>query len=238
MKHFATMGIAALVVAAGSAAAGITFQESFENAPGTTYTMSNQFDDGFFDFFDRYAVPDNSNAARDDFQLGWDGGFGILGQDNDGDGFASTQSVFISGIDISGQSNISVVGSFGALNSEPNFNNYESSQGDGFKIYASIDGAGRTLIGEFAPNSTGASDLYLDTNGDGVGDGTRLTVDLADFSFGVAGTGSVLDIEVAMTSTGSFEPLAIDNIRVDAVPAPGSLALLGFAGLVATRRRR
>ena len=236
MNLKATTGLAALIVAAGSASADITFQESFEQAPGSTYTMSNQFDDGGFDFFDRYAVPDNSNGARDDFQIGWDGAFGIIGQDHDGDGFAPTQTVTISGIDISGLTGISVIGSFGALNSEPNFNNYEV--GDGFRIYANIDNAGRFLIGEFAPNATGGSDLYLDTNGDGIGNGPGLTVDLADFGFAVAGGGSLLDIEIEMTSTSSFEPLALDNIRVDAVPTPGTLALLGLSGLVATRRRR
>jgi hypothetical protein len=43
--------------------------ESFEVPPGGGYTLSTAFDDGSFDYFDRYAVPDNTNAARDDFQI-------------------------------------------------------------------------------------------------------------------------------------------------------------------------
>ncbi len=232
------LGVLAVVAFAGSAMAGTILQESFEGLPGTGYTMSNQFDDGFFDFFDRYAVPDLSNAARDDFLTGWDGSFGIMGQDHDGDGFAPTQTVAIAGVNIAGMTSISMDIAVGALSSEPQFNNYEAVDGDGISIYATIDAGARTLIGNFAPNFTGRSDLYLDTDLDGIGDGVNLSAALADFSFAIGGTGSLLTIEVDMTTTSSFEPLAIDNIRINAIPAPGALALLGLGGLVATRRRR
>lgn len=235
MKRTALIGVAAIVAAASTTSAQIVYQESFETEPGTSYTLSSEFDDGSFDFFGRYMVPDNDNAARDDFQNGWDGDFGIIGQDHDGEGGSSTQSIFIDGIDISGLSDISMIVSLGALNSEPDFTNYEA--GNGVRIFAEIDGGGAQLIGEFAPNANGASDLYLDTDGDGIGDGDRLTVDLTDFSFAIAGTGSSLNLQIDLNSDSSFEPLAVDNVRVDAIPAPGALALLGIAGL-ATRRRR
>lgn len=215
--------------------------ESFETDPGTTYTLSNQFDDGSFDFFDRYMVPEpiGGNAARDDFQNGWNGDWGILGQDHDGDGFAATQSIFINGIDISGFTNLVTRVSLGALNSEPDFNNYEAADGDGIRIFASIDSASFVLIGEFAPNATGESDLYLDTDGDGIGDGPNLTVDLTDFTFALGGVGSLLDLRIDLTSTASFEPLAVDNVRVINIPEPGTGAILALglaAGLI--RRRR
>lgn len=206
------------------------FQESFESPPGATYTLSNQFDDGSFDFFDRYSVPDNSNAARDDFQNGWDGQWGILGQDHDGDGFDVTQSIDIGGIDITGRSNLQVIVSLGALDSEPAFDNYEAVDGDGIEIFASVDLQPAVLIGRFAPPELGgagtanAGDLYLDTDLDGVGDGARLTVDLADFKFPVGSTGGVLDLSIELTSTSSFEPLAVDNVRV--TPEPSSFALI------------
>ncbi len=238
MRNTTAMAIVAAVSAAGLAQAQV-FQESFENAPGTTYTMSNQFDDGFFDFFDRYAVPDNTNAARDDFQVGWDGQFGIMGQDHDGDGFAPTQSVTIGNIDITGLTDLSMTMSAGALDSEAaGFNNFEAADGDGLSIFASIDAGPDVMIGRFSPPASGAGDLYLDTDMDGIGDGARLTVALADFSFAIAGTGSSLSLRIEMTSTSSFEPIAIDNVRVFGVPTPGALALLGIAGMATTRRRR
>ena len=197
------------------------FQESFEAPPGAGYTLDPQFDDGSFDFFDRFPSPDNTNAARDDFQDGFDGSFAIFGQDIDnGDVQTSTGIVTIPDIDISTFA-VPIVGIFlGALDSEPDFDNYEAADGDGIEIYATVDGGARTLIGAFAPPALGgggnpdAGDLYEDTDFDGVGDGARLTVTLAEFFYGVS-TGNSLTLEIEVTSSDSFEPIVLDNVRVD-----------------------
>ncbi|MBL4698415.1 MAG: PEP-CTERM sorting domain-containing protein [Phycisphaerales bacterium] len=234
-----TMTILALAGAAGMANAGQIFQESFEGDPGMSYTFSNQFDDAGFDFFGRYMVPDNSNPARDVFQSGWDGSFGIMGQDHDGDGEAATQSVMIDNIDIFGFTSLSMSMFAGALDSEAaGFFNFEAVDGDGMSIWASIDGGADFMIGRFSPPSSGAGDLYVDADMDGIGDGARPTTDLADFAFNIAGVGSSLDLRIDMTSTSSFEALAIDNIRVNGIPSPATLGLLGMAGLAGSRRRR
>lgn len=233
---FKTFTMASLLCCfvAASANAGV-FSESFESAPGGTYALSNQFDDGSFDFFDRYMVPDDTNQARDDFQNGWDGDYGILGQDHDGDGdeFDPTQTITLAAINISGAPGLSVTISLGALASEARgFDNYEAADNDGIEIFATIDGGTRTQIGSFAPPAAGtntgrpAGDLYLDPDFDNVGDGIGLTVDLDSFTFAIGGTGNSLDIEIELTSTGSFEPLAVDNVRVNLIPEPTSLALL------------
>ena len=228
---------ACLLLAGGGLVNADIFTESFESAPGTTYTLSAEFDDGFFDYFGRYMVPDNMNGARDDFQLGWDGNFGIHGQDHDGDnGNSATQSIMINGIDISGEPQLALTVALGALNSEPAFNNYEAADGDGIRIFASIDSGAFDLIGEFAPNATGEGDLYRDTGGNGIGNGARLTTELQDFSFLIAGTGSTLDIRIDLTSTGGFEPLAVDNVRI--VPEPTSSLLLAAVGIGGLLRRR
>ena len=217
--------------------------------------MSNQFDDGFFDFFDRYTVPvapggAGGDPARDDFQLGWDGVWGIMGQDFDGDGFNVRQSVTIPGINITGFTDLSVTAALGALDDEPNFNNYENSifgQADGYDIFATIDAGPRTLLASWrgsdasAPGgSAGNGDLYLDTDGDGVGNfdpATLLTRVLTDYTFAIAGTGNSLTIEIEVESSSSFEMVAFDNVRVNGVPEPSTLALLALGVLPLLRRR-
>ena len=192
----------------------LLYQESFEQAPGSTYTLENAFDDGSFDFFDRFAAPDNGNGARDDFQNGFDGGFAIFGQDQDGTGGDATRTISILGLDISGATGLEATIALGALNSAPTFNNYEGD--DGIQIFATIDAGTPMLIGEFAPPAGGPGDLLLDTNADGDGDGTGLTTDLTDFTFEIPGTGTVLDITIDVTSDDSFEPIVVDNVRVGA----------------------
>jgi hypothetical protein len=190
------------------------FIESFETAPGTTYTLSASFDDGQFDFFGRYAVPDTANSARDDFAAGWDGAFGIIGQDHDGDGQAATQVITVANIDISGYADPAVALLLGALDDEPAFQNYEAAAGDGIEIYATIDGGARFLIGAFAPNDD-AGDLRQDTDLDGIGDGAVLTTVLEEFVFDLPTTGNLLTVEIELTSTDSFEALAVDRLAVD-----------------------
>lgn len=204
----------------------VIFQESFESTPGGSYSLNTAFDDGGFDYFGRYNVPDISNNARDEFLIGWDGNFGIHSQDNDGDGGPATVTVDVDGIDISGVDKLSATVSLGALAAEANgFDNYEASNGDGIQIFATIDAGAPMLVAEFAPPAIGpnlgtaAGDLYLDTNGDGIGDGTRLTTVLSDFTFPIPGFGNSLDISIALTSTGSFEPLVVDNLRINELVA-------------------
>ncbi|MEL6477685.1 MAG: ExeM/NucH family extracellular endonuclease [Pseudomonadota bacterium] len=184
--------------------------ESFEEAPGTTYTLSAEFNDGF-DYFGRFAVPDNSNDARDDFQDGFDGGFAIQGQDHDGVGANATQTVTIPNVDISSLGAPIVTLSLGALDGEPAFSNYEGE--DGIDIFATVDSGARTLIGSFAPDADGG-DLLQDTDLDGAGDGTALTTALSDFSFALPNTGTSLTLEIELTSNSSFEPLVLDNVRI------------------------
>ena len=250
MKWTTIASLAMLALVANVAIGANLITESFEADPGATYTLTTEFDDGGFDFWGRYAVPDNSNAARDDFQNGWDGSFGIIGQDHDAEGGPATTLIDINGIDISGAPQVLVTIALGALNSEPMFANYEAADGDQLEIFGQIDGGGYVLLGGFYPPLEGqgdnqggpqpnAGDLYRDTDSDGIGDGKGLTVDLTDFRFVVPGTGSTFDLQIASTSTDSFEPIAVDNVRIDSVPEPTSVAMLmaGAAMLVGLRKR-
>ena len=186
-------------------------QESFETASG--YTFTNSFDDGSFSFFGRYSVPDFLNAARNDIITGWDGSFGIIGQNFDISGMSDTQDIIVDPIDISSFVEYSVSIGLAALDSEPVHTNFES--GDGIVIKAIIDDNPMFVLAEFAPNSTGDSDLYLDTDGDGIGDGEKLTRELKSFTFNDnLVTGETLELIISLTSNEAFELLAVDNIRV------------------------
>ncbi len=194
-----------------------TFVESFENAPGETYTIDGAFDDGGFDFFGRFAAPDNGNGARDDFS-NFDGDFAIFAQDNDGEGGSATQVITISDIDVSLYADPQLTLSLGALDSTA-FDNYED--GDGIRIYANLDEGGRELIGQFVTDGE-PGNLLQDTDLDGIGDGATLTTVLQDFTFALP-EGNVLDLEIELTSDASFEPLVVDNVRVgDEIPDVGS----------------
>ena len=224
--YSATAGTPLTVTAANGVLAndvGTLRLESFEADPsGTTYTLDDPFDANF-DFFGRFPAPDNSNGARDDFQAGFDGAFAVFGQDHDGQGGAATRTVGITPFDVTGATELSVTVSLGAADST-NFDNFEAADGDGIRIFATLDGT-RTLIGEFAPPALGAAgtanagNLALDTDGDGVGDGPELTAELRDFTFAVAGTGASMAVDLELTSTDSFEPLAVDHVRVAGTPA-------------------
>ena len=51
-------------------------------------------------------------------------------------------------------------------------------------------------------------------------------------------TGNDLAIRAIWNLDSGDEDLAIDNLSVSGVPAPGAAALFGLAGLTAARRRR
>jgi len=54
-------------------------------------------------------------------------------------------------IDVSGAHSLEVTISLGALNSEPSYLNYEISEGDGIKIFATFDKGSRNIVANIAP---------------------------------------------------------------------------------------
>ncbi|MHC4218279.1 MAG: hypothetical protein ACYSU7_07450 [Planctomycetota bacterium] len=139
---------------------------------------------------------------------------------------------------------------------------FEASSLDGFLIEAQIDGGGYTAIFQGIVDEA-ASKVYRlmddgtvpsDTNDplelfiDGAATGTFLDKSVAatgNFdsytSLALAGqSGSNLDIRISWAGTPSgSEPMGMDNFTINGtIPAPGALALLGLAGVVARRRRR
>ena len=238
-----------LILASSIAQAQLPFQESFESEPGGSYTLSGAFDDGGFDYFGRYALPDVDNGAR--FANGWDGSFGIHSQDNNGDSGPATVTVDIPGIDISSSGLGSTLALFFALTSTDSF---EPIALDNVRVTS--DGSGLTTTIALAALSSETVnppfDNYEASEGDGIvifaaiDGGTQM--EIGRFSPPASGAVTMeakgdLYMDMDGDGIGSGAILTADLTDYSfsiVVPEPsGSLlavfALLGIAGI---RRRR
>lgn len=58
------------------------------------------------------------------------------------------------------------------------------------------------------------SEPFIDTDFDGIGDGTEITNNFQQFIEAIAGTGNLLDIEIEFSLDAGDEDIAIDNIEI------------------------
>ena len=79
----------------------------------------------------------------------------------------------------------------------------------------------------------------VDTDFDGIGDGTEITDTMAQFTRSIAGAGSTLDLRITYNLNAGDEDIAIDNVTISgvtAVPEPATLGL-GLVGAAVLIRR-
>lgn len=190
------------------------FSENFEtDGNGTRYTTSvPEFSDGGGDFFNR---TDGSNITTSYAVSGADGSFYFAAMDIDGGSPSATQTLTLSGIDISGFENLS----FSALLAEDDDGaNEDWDEADGVLIEVQIDGGGfAPLIAieqDVADPDTLDGAPRIDTNFDGRGDGTEITSTFATFAANITGTGSTLDVRITFTLDAAEEDLAVDLIQI------------------------
>ena len=194
------------------------FTESFETAEGADpdWSLSNNFDDGFGDYFDRFETGDsfNDNRPVEYVFANADGDFFIGAQDLDGEGGAGVENLNITGVDITGKTDLRLALVLASEDPAGDGNN-DFDDDDGLKIFANIDGAGETLIAEFANDgSQFNSELRLDTDGDGLGDGVALDPTFQDFTFPIPGVGASIDLRFEFAMDSGDEDLALDNVRL------------------------
>ncbi|MEO1312336.1 MAG: Hint domain-containing protein [Pseudomonadota bacterium] len=84
-----------------------------------------------------------------------------------------------------------------------------------FKVEVSIDGG--PFIDVFAIEGTGTdTGPQVDTNFNGIGDGTEISNSFTTFEAEIAGTGSTMTLQIShLESTFRFEDIAIDNIEIE-----------------------
>lgn len=138
--------------------------------------------------------------------------------------------------DVSGFSDLSVDIDFAAMG------DFEAS--DVHNFVWSIDGSASAPLFASSINEDGAATYTLaggamvELNDPMSINGTELSNSFQTLSAGVSGTGSTLTIGYTGGGNGGSEAFAFRNLVVNGIPTPGSIGLIGLAGLVAVRRRR
>jgi len=138
--------------------------------------------------------------------------------------------------DISGFSGIEFAADFAAMG------DFEASDTHLFEYQ--IDGGGWVSMLASSVDEDGSQDYVMDGGALVSLDdpmslgGVMLNEDFQTISAGIAGTGSTLEIRYSAAQDAGSEAFGFRNLEITGVPAPGALALLGFGGLVAARRRR
>ena len=190
------------------------FTLDFETNAGYT-TSIPEFSDGTNDFFTR---TDGSNISGGYVVNNPQGSFYFAAQDINGEGADATQMLNITGIDISGKSDIV----FKILLAEDDDGtNQDWDEPDFFLIEYQIDGGGFNnllAVEKEAGGSAFNGRPLIDTDFDGEGDGTEITSDFAEFIASISGTGNTLDLRFTFSLDSGDEDLAIDNIRLEESP--------------------
>ncbi len=213
----------------------VILSESFEtDGNGTRYTTSTQeFTDGTADFFTR---TDGSDITGTYEVTGADGSFFFGAQDLDGEGADPEQTLTISGIDISGFTNLSFSGLFAEDDSSDGNEDWDNggSGDDNFALVEyQIDGGGfQTLI---AIESLAAQGDFngapaVDTNADGTGDTPEITDTFQTLTATIAETGAALDLRLTLNLEDGDEDLAVDLLEIsgDAVTQPADTLISEF----------
>ena len=206
----------------------IFYTQSFETE-SSGYSFTNNYGKDDEDFFERTDIAGAPAQAVFTYS-GYDGNFFIAGEDidsiEDGNG-SKLGEVLIPGIDISGQSALTLTAAF-ASGTDQDIDEVN----DHIWIEVNIDNTGWTEIGRFEadPNTTAADgtggQFAEDTTGNGHGDGTALTGTFTDFTWPIVGTGSSMDVKITMKLNSGDEEAAFDNVRISsAFPTAGSVII-------------
>lgn len=237
---------------AAAPAQTVFWQDNFENtttpdiAAGSIRTAENNGGTGGPPNTSYFKRTNGSDISMSIAYSGYSNTFFWAGEDHDTPYGAGNeeQQIEWTGINISGKTNISFRGFFGANSTSGSWDNFTTGSGaPGYGVFASpgndyiivqyaIDaGAYTNLVSFFGDDITGpvgtAKRLKEDTNGDFIGDGTILNQAMTEITKNIPGTGTTLKIRIRVFSNGGNEEWGIDNFRLLAGnPLPVTLSQL------------
>lgn len=135
-------------------------------------------------------------------------------------GTPSQATLSWTGITITGASNLELSGFFGARATSA----FEET--DSITVTAQIDGGTVQELLDFHGDVSGGGSgiLRVDTNGDGLGDGTALGTTMTLFNnLAITGTGDSLDIVITVSTMNFNEEIAFDHFTLDGTVAAGDI---------------
>lgn len=189
----------------------------FETSGGYTTSVA-EFSDGSYDYFIR---SDGSNIGTYVEYSNIQGSYFFGAQDTDGDGGPDYLTLSIDDISIS---NYTTLVFKVYLAEDDAYDGAEDWDATTYlHISYDIDNSGSftNLIWVEAEDGTNTVPK-IDTDFDGIGDGTEITPTFTEFSANIAGTGSVIDILVEFNDLGAGdEDIAIDNLLINGTPTGG-----------------
>ncbi|NMJ87998.1 MAG: lamin tail domain-containing protein, partial [Thaumarchaeota archaeon] len=181
----------------------------FESGQGSGYTTSvAEFNDGGSDYF---TWTDNSSVSGN--YSGVQGTYFFAAQDIDGEVSSAQQDLLISNINIAGYTDLELRV---YLAEDDDGTNEDWDAGDYTHFSVDLDNTGSyTDVLNIESSVNGAnSEPAIDTNFDGIGDGTRITNIFSQFIADIPTTGSSLDLRVRFNLDSGDEDIAIDHIEV------------------------
>ena len=191
---------------------------TFESAGGYT-TSITEFTDGSYDYFTR---TDGTNVGLGVGITNMQGSYCFAAQDIDGTGAILPVTLTIDDVDISGYTglNFSIY-----LAEDDDGSNQDWDAADYVHIDYDIDNSGSFSNLIHIESSGGTNtEPSIDTNFDGVGNGTAITSTFTQFSNSISGTGNTIDIKVTFFLNSEDEDIALDNLLITSgVADPGDV---------------
>ena len=201
----------------------------FETAGGYT-TSITEFTDGGNDFFIR---TDGSNISGGYSVSNIQGSYFFGAQDIDGEGATLPVTLSIDDINISSYSSLQLKV---YLAEDDDGTNQDWDGADYVHFEYDIDNSGSfSNLLWIESEITGTNgEPRIDTDFDGLGDGTAITSTFVQFTQNITGTGSLLDIRITFNLNSGDEDIAIDNIEIIGTATGGVLNPTAFTATTAS----